>query len=72
VHLAFAAPLEVAARGQRLAGLDLALVGGAVAFGDLFGEGLQPMPPIEESVPVKYRSTKSASRPTASKICAPV
>jgi hypothetical protein len=30
-----------------------------------------PMPPIRDDVPVKWRSTSSGARPTASKICAP-
>jgi hypothetical protein len=46
-------------------------IGLGVAVERLAREDVEPMPPMRDAVPVKYRSTRSRSRPTASKICAP-
>ena len=75
VDLALAAPLVLAA--------DLALavgpLGRAVEVGQAVAAGPPPRParrgptpPIRDTVPVKYSSTTSGARPTASKTWAPV
>jgi hypothetical protein len=74
VHLALAAPLVLAADLEAAVGALGAVLRGrpAVPAATSSATTSRPMPPSRLVVPVKYSSTSSCDRPSASKTCAPV